>query len=143
MDLMEEDVKAADLVLWVGISFQQSASTMYFRKARCWIQVRAPRARSPPVPGRPLCLDAPRAWTPLGPGRQVAGGQGLTLSAGAPPSTQLPARNLGGRRAWATSARPLSLPAGAQLCPALACPACAPAGGGAAGPVRAGAGQPL
>ncbi|KAL4422791.1 hypothetical protein ABPG75_008988 [Micractinium tetrahymenae] len=38
MDLMEEDVKAADLVLWVGISFQQSASTMYFRKARCWIQ---------------------------------------------------------------------------------------------------------
>ncbi|KAL4448891.1 hypothetical protein ABPG77_007608 [Micractinium sp. CCAP 211/92] len=38
MDLMEEDVKAADLVLWVGISFQQSASTVYFRKARCWIQ---------------------------------------------------------------------------------------------------------
>ena len=36
---MEEDVKAADLVLWVGISFQQSASTMYFRKVRAWIQV--------------------------------------------------------------------------------------------------------
>ena len=40
MDLMEEDVKAADLVLWVGISFQQSASTAYFRSVRCWIQVR-------------------------------------------------------------------------------------------------------
>jgi hypothetical protein len=40
MELMEEDVKAADLVLWVGISFQQSASTLYFRKVRCWIQVR-------------------------------------------------------------------------------------------------------
>jgi hypothetical protein len=39
MELMEEDVKAADLVLWVGISFQQSASTMYFRKVRAWIQV--------------------------------------------------------------------------------------------------------
>lgn len=38
MELMEEDVKAADLVLWVGISFQQSASTVYFRKVRCWIQ---------------------------------------------------------------------------------------------------------
>lgn len=40
MELMEADVKAADLVLWVGISFQQSASTVYFRKVRCWIQVR-------------------------------------------------------------------------------------------------------
>ncbi|PRW33021.1 DHS-like NAD FAD-binding domain-containing [Chlorella sorokiniana] len=38
MELMEEDVKAADLVLWVGISFQQSASTVYFRKVRCWMQ---------------------------------------------------------------------------------------------------------
>lgn len=28
-------------VLWVGISFQQSASTVYFRKVRCWIQVNA------------------------------------------------------------------------------------------------------
>ncbi len=89
MELMEEDVKAADLVrpstgcrsalcscfsalrdgcnalcppslvgaecrhaflsipslplqvLWVGISFQQSASTVYFRKVRCWMQVSA------------------------------------------------------------------------------------------------------
>jgi hypothetical protein len=41
MELMEEDVKAADLVLWVGISFQQSASTMYFREVRAWIQVGA------------------------------------------------------------------------------------------------------
>ena len=39
MELMECDVKAADLVLWVGISFQQSASTLYFRKVRAWIQV--------------------------------------------------------------------------------------------------------
>lgn len=28
---MEEDMASADLVLWVGISFQQSASTQYFR----------------------------------------------------------------------------------------------------------------
>jgi hypothetical protein len=28
---MEEDMAVADLVLWVGISFQQSASTQYFR----------------------------------------------------------------------------------------------------------------
>lgn len=38
MDLMEEDVKAADLIVWVGISFQQSASTAYFRKVRHWLQ---------------------------------------------------------------------------------------------------------
>ena len=38
MDLMEEDTKAADLILWVGISFQQSASTAYFRKVRHWLQ---------------------------------------------------------------------------------------------------------
>ena len=33
--------RAAAQVLWVGISFQQSASTVYFRKVRCWIQVSA------------------------------------------------------------------------------------------------------
>ena len=38
MDLMEEDVKQADLILWVGISFQQSASTTYFRNVRHWLQ---------------------------------------------------------------------------------------------------------
>jgi hypothetical protein len=38
MDLMEQDTKAADLILWVGISFQQSASTAYFRKVRHWLQ---------------------------------------------------------------------------------------------------------
>lgn len=38
MDLMEEDSKAADLIVWVGISFQQSASTAYFRKVRRWLQ---------------------------------------------------------------------------------------------------------
>ncbi|GAB4820047.1 hypothetical protein N2152v2_007093 [Parachlorella kessleri] len=37
MDLMEEDVKRADLILWVGISFQQSASTVYFRNVRKWL----------------------------------------------------------------------------------------------------------
>ena len=31
-DLMEEDLKVADLILWVGISFEQSASTAYFRR---------------------------------------------------------------------------------------------------------------
>ena len=38
LDLMEEDVKKADVVMWVGISFQQSASTSYFRKVRRWLQ---------------------------------------------------------------------------------------------------------
>ena len=40
MDLMEEDVKQCDLILWVGISFQQSASTAYFRNVRRWLQVK-------------------------------------------------------------------------------------------------------
>lgn len=31
-DVMEEDVQKADLILWVGISFEQSASTAYFRR---------------------------------------------------------------------------------------------------------------
>ena len=31
-DLMKEDLKVADLILWVGISFEQSASTAYFRR---------------------------------------------------------------------------------------------------------------
>lgn len=39
-DLMEEDVKAADMILWVGISFEQSASTAYFRRVRRYLQVR-------------------------------------------------------------------------------------------------------
>ena len=38
MDLMEDDVKKADLVVWVGISFEQSASTSYFRNVRRWLQ---------------------------------------------------------------------------------------------------------
>lgn len=33
-DIMEEDVQKADLLLWVGISFEQSASTAYFRRVR-------------------------------------------------------------------------------------------------------------
>ena len=34
-DVMEEDVQKADLILWVGISFEQSASTAYFRRVSC------------------------------------------------------------------------------------------------------------
>ena len=34
MDLVEEDAQNADLILWIGISFQQSASLEYFRKVR-------------------------------------------------------------------------------------------------------------
>lgn len=33
-EVLEEDMEEADLILWVGISFEQSASTSYFRKAR-------------------------------------------------------------------------------------------------------------
>ena len=33
-DAMEADLKLADMILWVGISFEQSASTSYFRKVR-------------------------------------------------------------------------------------------------------------
>ena len=40
-DVMEEDVQKADLILWVGISFEQSASTAYFRRVSCakWQQL--------------------------------------------------------------------------------------------------------
>ena len=31
-DVMEQDLAVADMVLWVGISFEQSASTSYFRR---------------------------------------------------------------------------------------------------------------
>ena len=31
-DVLEEDLAVADAVLWLGISFEQSASTEYFRK---------------------------------------------------------------------------------------------------------------
>ncbi|KAK9839228.1 hypothetical protein WJX81_002717 [Elliptochloris bilobata] len=37
-EVLEEDVKAADLILWVGISFEQSASTAYFRRVRHYLQ---------------------------------------------------------------------------------------------------------
>lgn len=37
MDVMEEDVKSADAIVWAGISFQQSASTSYFRSVRRWL----------------------------------------------------------------------------------------------------------
>jgi hypothetical protein len=43
-EAMEEDVVAADMVLWVGISFEQSASTQYFRNVRRFLQVRLPCA---------------------------------------------------------------------------------------------------
>ena len=39
-EVLEEDVKAADLILWVGISFEQSASTAYFRRVRAYLQAR-------------------------------------------------------------------------------------------------------
>ena len=41
-DVLEEDVRDADMILWVGISFQQSASTAYFRRVRGYLQVCAP-----------------------------------------------------------------------------------------------------
>ncbi len=44
-EVLEEDVKAADLILWVGISFEQSASTAYFRRVRSYLQARPGRAR--------------------------------------------------------------------------------------------------
>uniref|UniRef100_A0A7S1XCA0 Deacetylase sirtuin-type domain-containing protein n=1 Tax=Tetraselmis chuii TaxID=63592 RepID=A0A7S1XCA0_9CHLO len=36
-DIMKDDVAAADMILWVGISFEQSASTTYFRKVRSFL----------------------------------------------------------------------------------------------------------
>jgi len=44
-EVLEADVKAADLILWVGISFEQSASTAYFRRVRSYLQARPARAR--------------------------------------------------------------------------------------------------
>lgn len=35
---LQEDVAAADMILWVGISFEQSASTTYFRKVRTFLR---------------------------------------------------------------------------------------------------------
>lgn len=32
---LEEDLEVAGAVIWVGISFEQSASTEYFRKVCC------------------------------------------------------------------------------------------------------------
>lgn len=78
MELMEDDVKAADLVLWVGISFQQSASAAYFRKVRCWIQVRGL--------GRPFCLG----WGE-GCGRGLAYWEAATLRWSCSASRQAPA----------------------------------------------------
>ncbi len=37
-EVMEKDVGSADLILWVGISFEQSASTEYFRRVRRTLQ---------------------------------------------------------------------------------------------------------
>ena len=37
-DVLEGDVRDADMILWVGISFQQSASTAYFRRVRGYLQ---------------------------------------------------------------------------------------------------------
>ena len=37
-DVMEEDVAVADLILWVGISFEQSASVAYFRRVRSMLR---------------------------------------------------------------------------------------------------------
>lgn len=33
-ELLEKDLSAVDMILWVGISFEQSASVEYFRKVR-------------------------------------------------------------------------------------------------------------
>lgn len=34
MDMLDSDMEAADCVLWVGLSFEQSATTSYFRRVR-------------------------------------------------------------------------------------------------------------
>jgi NAD-dependent SIR2 family protein deacetylase len=44
LDALDEDVAAADLILWVGISFQQSASTAYFRRVRARARPGVPQA---------------------------------------------------------------------------------------------------
>jgi hypothetical protein len=33
-EVLEQDLASADAVVWLGISFEQSASTEYFRKVR-------------------------------------------------------------------------------------------------------------
>ena len=48
-DLMEEDLKVADLILWVGISFEQSASTAYFRRVSIRVSGRGMFPSSTPV----------------------------------------------------------------------------------------------
>ena len=48
MAMMAEDAAKADLVLWMGISFEQSASTAYFRHVRLAL-ARAGRGSVPNV----------------------------------------------------------------------------------------------
>eukprot|EP00899_Mesostigma_viride_P021221 jgi/Mesvir1/290/Mv13620-RA.1 len=38
MSMLEEDIEAADVIIWAGISFQQSASVEYFRRVRRILQ---------------------------------------------------------------------------------------------------------
>eukprot|EP00884_Botryococcus_braunii_P018026 jgi/Botrbrau1/4907/Bobra.118_1s0020.2 len=38
LDTLENDLQTADLILWVGVSFEQSASTEYFRQVRRMLQ---------------------------------------------------------------------------------------------------------
>lgn len=34
MDVLDTDMETADCVLWIGLSFEQSATTSYFRRVR-------------------------------------------------------------------------------------------------------------
>jgi len=73
-DVMEEDLAVADMVLWVGISFEQSASTSYFRRVRSHrrnlvVSVLTPDMQWPPwfptTDAGPTAFCGPEGWVAL------------------------------------------------------------------------------
>lgn len=65
-EAMEDDMAVADMVLWVGISFEQSASTQYFRNVRRPSPPPPPFRTPPPpfprLPSKPHVHPTPSLW---------------------------------------------------------------------------------
>ena len=62
-DVMEEDLAVADMVLWVGISFEQSASTTYFRRVSLSLSRTEPADRVCPAAMRQAVAASTRVVT--------------------------------------------------------------------------------
>ena len=64
LDEVADDLARADLVLWLGISFQQSASTEHFRRARHALQARSYAHRTM-GPFKPTSTLSPKPQCPI------------------------------------------------------------------------------